>query len=156
MKIPTIFLSLSFLLLLSCNKNTIYSSFDRDFKNNQWKSTDVRSYEFEITDPLKSYDLLLDFSHVAGFQFANVPLKVQITTPDQITTTENVILLITDKQGKDLGNCDGDYCNLYQAVFTNKPLSAGKYTVRVNNQFNNTYLPNVLGFGIKVNISEEK
>ncbi len=156
MKRKLLLLSLTFLLLLSCKNNTIFRDFDRDFDDNQWKRTDVRTYEFEITDPLKSYDLLLDFSHVAGFQFEKVPLKVTITTPNGMNISENVMLTVLDKQGKDLGDCDGDYCDLYQAVFINKPLSAGKYRVRIKNEFNNDYLPNVLGFGIKVNISEEK
>lgn len=146
----------AFLLLVACDKNNVYSKFDKDFDDNRWLQTDVRTYDFEITAASQSYDLLLDFSHIAGFQFNNIPIEVTLTNPDQTPTTQTVLLQIIDAEGKELGDCDGDYCDILQPVFKNKKLAAGKYHVAIANKFNGPYLPNVLGFGIKVNLSENK
>lgn len=156
MKVLKFSIAFAFLLLTSCDKNNVYSKFDKDFEDNRWLQTDVRTYDFKIKDTSKSYDLLLDFSHVAGFQFNNIPLEVTVTNPDQTKIIQNITLQIVDANGTDLGDCDGDYCDVLQPVFENKKLAAGKYHIVITNKFNNAYLPNVLGFGIKLNFSENK
>lgn len=153
MKLLKISALLIFLAFISCDKNNIYSKFDKGFEENRWSKSDVKSYDFAIEDATKSYDLILEFSHVAGFQFNSIPLIIEVTNPDNSKTTRLVALQITDAQGKDLGDCSGDYCDLSEIIFQDKKLAAGNYQVTVANDFNNAYLPNVLGIGIKVNIS---
>ncbi|GEP49893.1 hypothetical protein FNO01nite_05650 [Flavobacterium noncentrifugens] len=151
-----IFFLITFLALCSCNKNRVYNKFDRDFKDNRWLKTDVRTFDFTISDGNQNYDLLFDFSHVDEFVFNNIPIKMEIANPDGSFTTENFLLKITDANGKGLGDCSGDYCDLQQAVLENTKLAAGKYKVSISNGFTNDYLPNVLGIGIVVNRSKDQ
>ena len=155
MKMVKLLFLIVFCVLASCNKNTIYKDFDNGFEDNRWLKADVKTYDFTVTDASKSYDLLLDFSHVAGYQFESVPVKLNIIHPDKSITTENVALTITDDQGNDSGDCSGDYCDLQQPVFQNKKLQIGNYRVVLSNEFG-TYLPNVLGIGIRVNFAGEE
>ncbi|HMI06760.1 MAG TPA: hypothetical protein VK528_04380 [Flavobacterium sp.] len=153
MKLLKISAMMVFLLFISCDKNNIYSKFDKGFEENRWSKADVKTYDFTIEDETKSYDLILEFSHIAGFQFDSIPLVIEIKNPDNSKTIRSIALQITDAQGKDLGDCGGDYCDLSEIIFQDKKLAAGSYQVTVANDFNNAYLPNVLGVGIKVNIS---
>lgn len=150
------FFLLAAFVLFACNKNNICKQFDRNFKDNRWFKTDVRTFEFTIENGDKNYDLLFDFSHVDGFQFNNVPVKMDLTNPDGSVTTENFLLKINDPEGHALGDCGGDYCDIQQAVLEHTKLAAGKYKVSVSNGFKGGYLPNVLGLGIVVNLSKNQ
>lgn len=143
------------LLLVSCNSNVVYKQFDADFDDNRWLRADVKNYEFEI-EKAAAYDLVINFSHVAGFQFAEIPLSIEITSPDGTVSAQNIMLSTKDAAGNDIGDCAGDYCDLEQVIFKDKTLSAGSYKVKMANVFDHDYLPNVIGVGIKVAASENK
>lgn len=145
---------LVFCVLASCDKNTVYKDFDRGFEDNRWLKADIKTYDFTITDASQSYDLILDFSHIAGYQFATIPVKLNIVNPDKSVTTENVDVVISDGPGNELGDCSGDICDLQQTIFENKKLEVGNYRIVLSNEFN-TYLPNILGIGIRVKFSGE-
>lgn len=138
--------------LVGCDKNSVYKQFDSGFDDNRWLRTDVKTYEFTLEKP-GAYDLLIDFSHVAGIQFAQIPLQIEITSPDGAIAAEKVILQTKDSQGNDLGDCAGDLCDMQQSVSTNRQWAAGNYKIRLSNEFDNDYLPNVIGVGIRVKIS---
>ncbi len=146
--IPTCALFLA-LLLWSCDGNVTYKKFVDDFPENRWEKSDVKTYDFKI-EQAGNYDLLIDFSHVYGMQFAQLPINVTLTNPDKTATTEKFALELRDKDGKDLGDCSGDYCDLRQAVFENRKLEAGNYIVTLANGFDFEYFPNVIGLGIRV------
>ncbi len=142
------------LVLLSCDGNKIYKQVDRDFDNNRWLKSDVRKFEFEITNAVQSYDLVMHFSHVAGFQFDLIPIQISMQGPEQPQHQEQFLLRIKDTGGNDRGDCLGDYCDLEQTLFEKQNLAAGKYEISLKNNFPREYLPNVLGVGIEVRKSE--
>lgn len=145
-----------FLLLLmlsiisSCDKGKVYEKFDKDFTDNRWPSATVKSYDFNITDPSKNYELLLRFSHVYNYQLKTIPIQLEIENPDKSIDLKVFNVEIVDKAGKDVGDCSGDYCDVDQVVFSDQKLQAGKYKIKISQLFKGTYLPNVLGVGIKI------
>lgn len=149
MRVKFIFIALVF-VFLSCNKNEVYNDFNRDFSDNRWENKDVKSFEFENTQYEGVYDLKLHFGHISGFQFKEVPLEVEITTPDGKTETLPVAMKLIDDSGKDLGDCSGDICDVFQTINTFQNLEKGKYKVTVKSKFEGPYLPNVLGVGIVI------
>lgn len=150
MKISKVIALLFLIVLASCNGNKVYDQFETDFDDNRWPKTDIRTYDFEITQGATNYNMALHFSHVYGYQFPSVPLTVTIENPDKTITTKNINLEITDENGKDRGDCAGDICDLYTNVFENQPLPVGKYKVTISHQFQGEFLPNILGLGIEV------
>ncbi|MDR6969002.1 gliding motility-associated lipoprotein GldH [Flavobacterium arsenatis] len=150
MKISRVVAVLMLVALSSCEKNTVYDKFERNFEEQRWQKTDVRTYEFEITQGATNYNMDIHFAHIFGYQFPSVLLLVTIENPDKTVTTKNITLEITDKNGKDNGDCAGDICDLYVNVFENLPLEVGKYKVTISHNFQGEYLPNILGFGIEV------
>jgi hypothetical protein len=85
-----------------------------------------------------------------GFQFEEVPLEVEIKVPDGEMEMLPVTIKLIDDSGKDLGDCSGDICDVFQTIKTFKNLEKGKYKVTIKSKFTGPYLPNVLGIGIVV------
>ena len=83
-----------------------------------------------------------------GFQFKEVSLEVEITSPDGKTEILPVTMKLIDESGKDIGDCTGDICDVFQTIKTFQNLEKGKYKVAVKSKFSGPYLPNVLGVGI--------
>lgn len=150
MKIIRVVAVLMLVALSSCDQNSVYNKFDKNFEENRWQKTDVRTYEFEIVQGATPYNMDLHFSHIFGYQFPSVPLVVTIENSDKTITTKTIQLDLLDKEGKDKGDCAGDICDLYVTVFEGESLPVGKYKVAISHQFQGEYLPNILGLGIEV------
>jgi len=150
MKIIRVVAVLMLVVLSSCEKNTVYKKFEKNFKEKRWQKTDVRTYEFEIVQGATPYNMDLHFAHIFGYQFPYVPLTVTIENPDKTITTKNINLQILDEEGKDNGDCAGDICDLYTNVFEDQSLPVGRYRVTISHQFEGEFLPNILGLGIEV------
>ena len=149
MKAKLILFALVF-VLTSCNKNEVYDEFNRDFSDNRWEANDVKSFEFENTQSEGVCELKLHFGHISGFQFKEVPLEVEITTPDGKVETLPVVMKLIDESGNDIGDCTGDICDVFQTIKTFDILEKGKYKVAVKSKFTGPYLPNALGVGILI------
>jgi len=137
-------------VVMSCNKNKVYDEFNRDFTDNRWESKDVKSFEFENMQSEEFCELKLHFGHISGFQFKEVPLEVEISTPAGKTETLPVVMKLIDESGKDIGDCTGDVCDVFQSIKTFEKLEKGKYKITIKSKFEGPYLPNVLGVGIVV------
>lgn len=144
---------LSLALLISCDKQNVYKEFDRNFDENRWLKSDIRTYDFTLEKAGK-YDLLIDYSHVAGFQFTEIPIRIEIVAPSGAVTGENYMIRTKDDKGNDRGDCAGDLCDLQQVLFKKRELPAGHYKIRLINEFDNEYLPNTIGLGIRLNLSK--
>ena len=149
MKAKLILIALVF-ALTSCNKNTLYNEFNRDFSDNRWEASDVKSFEFENKQSEGVCELKLHLGHVRGFQFKEVPLEVEITAPDGKSEVLPVTMKFTDESGKDIGDCSGDICDVFQTIKTFEKLEKGIYRIAVKSKFSGPFLPNVLGVGIIV------
>lgn len=108
-----VFLLLLFLMTVSsCNKNKIYEKFDKGFPDNRWSKSTIKTYDFTIKDASKNYALTLNFSHLQGYQFTTIPVQIEIKNPDGTIDTKAFNFEIVDKEGKDTGDCAGDYCDV--------------------------------------------
>lgn len=147
-KLLLLFVASSSFLMLSCDK-AVYKKYDTDLVGNRWQKNDVKTYNFKLEES-GVYDLMVDFSHVYGTQFPTLPLKVVMVNPDQTRRNTDYLLELRDIEGKELGDCTGDYCDLRAPVFTKLDLVAGNYQVSVANDFQSDFVPNVLGIGIRL------
>lgn len=133
--------------LVSCNPNQVFRQLDTDFEDNRWPRAQIRSYRFTIAET-GLYDLKLLFGYAAAVQFARIPIEMELTDASGRVSYQNIILRTKDANGKERGDCLGDYCDLEQTVFVHRKLNAGSYTIRLSNGFNHDYLPNVTALGI--------
>ena len=140
-------------LITSCSDNHIHKEIDRDFPNNRWQKSTVKSFDFIIHDSLPSYDIKSLLTHVEGSQWERSPVEINVIAPDKSVITEQVLLRIKDADGKDAGDCVGDYCDMETLALQKVKLVEGKYIVRLKNNFPSNYLPNVIGLGIEISES---
>lgn len=88
MKIIRVVALLALVTLSSCDGNRVYSKFEKNFKEKRWQKTDIRTYEFEITQGATNYNMDIHFAHVFGYQFPSVPLTLTIENPDKTIITK--------------------------------------------------------------------
>jgi len=148
-----IILFVAFSFLISCNENRVYHQFDKKFESNRWLESDVKNYNFEITEE-NNYDVIIEFSHIYNYDMPTIPLVIKIKTPDGNETVENLDLSIKDENGKHLADCSGDICDLYYTYKSSQKLSVGNYSISISNISKYGFLPNVIGVGLTVNKSK--
>lgn len=144
-------LLLLFLSLLSC-KEAVVDKMDKDFDDNQWNKTDVKTFEFEIKRDIESADVLLNFSHIFDPGYSRVPMVVNIQNVTANTPPQSFALnlILKDESGESLSECSGDICDFSYTLIEGKPMPKGNYKVTVQNQYQWEYLPNTLAVGISV------
>jgi len=150
MKLKNILFFILFFSLISCSEKTEYSKFIRLPENHKWFKTDAKTFEFSIGDTTKIYNVEFEFSHIADYQFASVPIRIDITNPKGELELHSIDFNIVDKNGKPLADCGGDICDMSMNVLEKTKLQKGKYTIKISHDFDKPYLPNVIGIGIKV------
>ena len=154
MKPKFIFPIFAFLLLISCSEKTDYKKFIKLPDDHRWLKSDSKIFEFTIDDDTKLYDVTFEFSHIYDYQFASVPIKIDVKNPSGEEEFHNIDFNIKDSKGKPLADCGGDICDMSMNVIEKTKLLKGKYQIKVGHDFNGPYLPNVIGVGIKVTQSK--
>ena len=141
---------LCLVLIVSCNKTTVYDRFDDGFLDNRWEQKDIKTYDFTIDDATKLYNVTFRFSHVYDYQFSNVPINFTIINPKGEVQKKQINLQIKDVSGKELAECSGDFCDLNYQLEENVTLLKGNYKLIISHSFEGPYMPNILGIGLKV------
>lgn len=138
-----------FPLLFSCSDNH-FRQFDTLPEDQRWLDSDAKVFEFDIENDAQFYNIVFEFSHVYGYQFASIPLNVNILSPDGTTEELDIDLKIADNTGKQLADCSGDVCDLFYKIKEKTKLQKGKYKITVSHKFKGPFLPNVIGIGLAV------
>jgi gliding motility-associated lipoprotein GldH len=154
MKPKFIFSIFAVFLLISCSEKTDYNKFIKLPEDHRWLKSDSKIFEFTIDDDTKLYDVTFEFSHIYDYQFASVPIKIDVKNPSGEEEFHNIDFNIKDSKGKPLADCGGDICDMSMNVLEKTKLFKGKYQIKVSQDFNGPYLPNVIGVGIKVSKSK--
>lgn len=130
--------------------DAVVSDSTKNFEDNRWLQSDVKSFSLELGEDITSGKLVLNFSHVFDPGYNNVPVSIAFTTPDGETETMMTNLELRTKSGKDLSSCTGDICDLKQIIKKSVSFKSGTYKITVQNGFNGPYLPNVLMVGVAI------
>jgi gliding motility-associated lipoprotein GldH len=154
MKPKFIFSIFAVFLLISCSEKTDYNKFIKLPEDHRWLKSDSKIFEFTIDDDTKLYDVTFEFSHIYDYQFASVPIKIDVKNPSGEEEFHNIDFNIKDSKGKPLADCGGDICDMSMNVLEKTKLFKGKYQIKVSQDFDGSYLPNVIGVGIKVSKSK--
>lgn len=149
MKTNFLFLFFIFSILISCSDNH-FRRFDILPEDQRWEASDKKIYEFDIENENQFYNIVFQFSHVYGYQFASIPLVAYIESPDGKTEELKIDVPIKDDSGKELAECAGDICDLKYTIKEKTKLQKGLYKVTISHSFEGPYLPNVIGIGLNV------
>jgi len=137
--------------LIVCVQCTNKHNAQLDFPKNRWYQSDVLSLDFNKTSSGKSHSIQLNISYVHGFQFPEIPLEVYITSPLHQIDKIPFSLQLLDKNGAELGDCVGDYCDLKAIIIKDYDFTEqGVYKIKILHTFKHNYLPNVLSVAVQV------
>lgn len=150
MKTKLLIAFLSIFLFISCDKSSVYSEFYKNKEDNRWLKSDEKTFEFTIDNDVQLYDVIFDFSHVYDYQFTSVPIDFVIENPKGEKEKFTINLKLKDTNGKEIGDCSGDICDLKFKLKRKSKLEKGTYKVIISNSFKENYLPNVIGVGLEI------
>jgi len=90
------------LLFFSCNTDTVFEDY-KNFPNQEWHTDSLVKFEYFVEDTIKKHKIILKIRHTVDYEFQNLFLFFYSNF-----SKDTIELLITDKQGKWIGNGVGD------------------------------------------------
>jgi len=107
-----LYLSLALLILLgACKPDAVYQE-HYDFKEDIWMYGDTVSFNFNIEDTSRRYNLYLDIDHMESYPFQNLYLKIHSIFPGDSITREQISLELQEKTGFWTGDCNSSLCKI--------------------------------------------
>ena len=114
--------------LASCNKNVIYTKYERIEEEKGWPAKQLISFETEITDTNQLYNVYINVRNAESYTYKNLFLFLHTTYPNQTTSVDTIECILADEQGHWLGKGLGDlYDNTILFKKNRHFKQAGKY-----------------------------
>jgi len=93
----------SLLLLASCDPYMVYDDYQKT-DGGQWKWSDKKTFEVNMTDSLKFYNLYINVRNTTDYPKSNLFVFLTTTSPSGMSRRDTIEILITDDKGKWKGN----------------------------------------------------
>lgn len=136
--------------LSACGPNYIYEK-TYQIEGDTWTYADSLSFEVDVTDTLKIYNLYLDLEHNTDFSYQNLYTQINTSFPTGQRISEQLSLELQEKSGLWLGECSGNYCKLripiQEGAYFN---SGGKHTIVVNQYMRTDSINGVKSLSLRV------
>jgi gliding motility-associated lipoprotein GldH len=101
-------LALIMLLLASCNKDVVYSQYERIDENVGWSKNKLLKFEYDSKDTNQLYDVYINVRNAESYPFRNLFMFLHTTYPSGKKTTDTIECILADERGKWLGSGMGD------------------------------------------------
>ncbi|MES2863937.1 MAG: hypothetical protein V4666_07445 [Bacteroidota bacterium] len=135
-------------VILSCDKKQVYRNFENEIGSQRWLEKDVKTHSFEIAEDDKNYNVFIEISHVLGSEMSEFPVNFEVTKPDGSIEKGEVIVNFKNTE------CLGDVCDVKFLVKEKLKLKKGKYTVKFSPISKYGFVPNIIGVGLSVELTE--
>lgn len=100
--------SLSLLLLVACNTNTIYSKYESIDVDNGWSKNEKIKFEVNLEETEPAYNVFVHVRNSEGYPYRNLFLFLHTTYPSGKKVTDTLECLLANEKGEWLGNGAGD------------------------------------------------
>lgn len=98
-------------LLSACGPKVVFKE-KQVFESGSWAFQDSVQFTVDISDTLKTYDLLVEFDHGADYAYQNCYFYVSTTLPSGQWLGKRINIDMADKAGKWYGDCNRQKCKL--------------------------------------------
>ena len=102
-----IIINLFLFILCSCDPDMVYDNYQKT-ENGKWTWSDKKSFNVDVSDSLKRYNILINIRHTTEYPKSNLFVFVITKAPNGYSMRDTVEIQIADKRGKWLGNGFGD------------------------------------------------
>ena len=137
------YLFLMFFIVLSCNKNQIYHSFENLPEDKRWLCSLVQKHEFTIEEEA-NYSVYLNISNVFGTEMKTFPIELEITKPNGSIEKATIAVDLS------VADCIGDICDVKFPIRENLKLETGVYKIQFIPKSTYGFVPNIIGVGLTV------
>jgi gliding motility-associated lipoprotein GldH len=96
------------LIIFACNKNVVYSQYERIDENTGWAKNKPLKFSFEAKDTIQLYDVYINVRNAENYPFRNLFMFLHTTYPGGKKITDTVECILADEKGKWLGSGMGD------------------------------------------------
>lgn len=150
-KFLTVFLLAIFsLLIVSCNKNVIYTD-SVTLPGKIWNLSNIAEFNFTVSDTATNADVLFSIRTGADYPYRNIYLFVSASSPEGKIITDTLQFVLADEKGNWYGKGPGDVHELNLPYKTNIyfPLK-GTYVFKIQHGMRIGDLRGVYDFGIRI------
>ena len=136
--------------IMGCNPNRIYNEHFETGEGLQWLKADKKTFNVNIEDASKKYNVYITFRYATGFAKTDAPVTLSQKTPSGELTSNNYALKIRDDKGDYIGEPGYDIWDSEHMILAEVNLEAGTHQfVLEHNNGEGTLFP-VLDVGLIV------
>ena len=146
-----IFLFCLMICMFSCKEEGVIHNEFFNIKKSAWEYKDKVTFNFNIQDTSKAYDLYFQMRNSKSYNWANIFLFTDINYPNSKTRRDTFEFYLTDKNGHWLGKKSGNIIeNKFSLFKTTKFPLPGAYSIDIQQAMRDTILKECLDVGIKI------
>lgn len=145
-----LWLALILIVVYSCNTDVVHRE-TKDIPDSEWNKNNILSYNFTIQDTLQPYNVYLNVRNSSKYQFRNLYLFVETTSPRGNTVRDTFECILADEKGRWYGKGWGDiYENkVPYKQFIRFPVK-GTYGIEVQQAMRRDNLKHITDIGIVI------
>lgn len=141
------------LIVIACDSNRIYEDY-KDFKDRSWKINEPTTFDFQITDASKKYNLLMEIRNSLDYPYSRLFVNYNLKGSDSLSLSKEMIAvnLFDQKTGKPLGSSGiGDIYDHQFSVLKNYSFKkSGAYRMSFQQFMRQDTIPGILAVGFRL------
>jgi gliding motility-associated lipoprotein GldH len=139
------------LVLTACGKEKVIFEKEYPIKNSVWTYADTLDFNFDITDTMAIYDIVLNIKHTTAYPMQNIYTHIYTKFPNGARVKQLLSFDIADNTGKWEGDCSGDNCDFTVKLQENAFFNfAGKHSITLEQFTRTDALQNIERIGLKI------
>lgn len=136
--------------LCSCGKKTIFEKYKK-IENYTWNGNTIVSFDVNIEDIDKKYDVYITVRHSEVYPFDNLYVGVDIYTPSGDKRSKDYYLEMRNEDRSFKGDVLGDIWDVKVLIMKNVSFnSAGLHKFEISNLMQYTNIPDIMEIGLIV------
>lgn len=152
----SVFVSIVMLVMLSlsCDSNKIYEE-NFAVENNEWKHSDIKTFEFEIDDTLSPLNLFINLRTTTDYQYSNIYLFLHSEYPDGYSDKDTLEFILAEPNGKWLGESSGTVVENQVLISRGgRFMHKGTYIFKLEHAMREEVLSEIIDVGFRVELME--
>lgn len=144
-------------VVVACDNQRVFEG-KKDFSDRYWVFNNPAEFEFEITQPDKTYNLLINIRNTTKYQYQNIYLQYYLedSTGRLLSKELKNIQLFNSITGIPLGKGLGDLFDIEKVFLEDYTFeNSGKYHLRIDQFMRQDSLPEILSVGLRVEYTQE-
>ena len=139
------------LSITSCGKKKILFEKQYDLKNAQWTYRDTLNFDFNITDTMAIYDIVLAIKHTPQYPMQNIYTNIYTKFPTGERVKQLLNIDLADNTGKWESDCNSSECAFEIPIQPNAFFNqAGQHSITLEQSMRTDSLSGIKSIALKL------